>query len=548
MPDISSPIDLHFPKGGMELSLSALKQPWREGPPRPGGEPTRIYTTVLGVNVRGFDPLTRRLRGGSRVGLKRYVDARVNGDFIVQNLSPITGAGYNDPTTGMPSQGSMSGRVVNLVAVSQGLVYVASPGDTTWTATTNNSSTTPPLNASGVVFSDVNNQKLYLTDGQRYRVYTPIANTVEDWTLTAGVSLPKDDQNNKARLIRTWRGRTVLAGIIRDPHNWFMSRVSDPTDFDYAQAILNDPTSAISGNNSRMGFIGDVITALMAYTDDELIFGGDSSIYIMRGDPMQGGEIHLVTNSLGVAWGEAFCQDPAGRIYFMANTGSIYMMTPQSAPEEISLPIRKRLNQIDTGANSIRLLWDERFKGLHIFVTNTSDTREDTDHFFWEQEANAWWIDRFPHGKFNPLACCTIDGNDPNDRVPLIGCGDGYVRSFDPDTGKDDGYEFESEVWLGPLLTKNFDAVMLKHIQAILAASSGAVSYEIYVGKTPEEALTNAPTAATGVFAAGRNSTRGVRRKGHAIFIRLFSTNKWAIEGVRAALSPNFSKITRRMK
>jgi hypothetical protein len=545
MPAHENPFDLHFPKGGMDVSKANIRQPWRPGPPAPGGRPTRIYTTPLGRNVRSFDPITRRERGGSRVGLTKYVEAPLVRDWVVQELTTIRSV--IDPEEDMPSQGSLSGRIVNLVAVSQGNVYVASPGDTTWTATTNNASTTPPLAFTGIVRSACANQKMFFVDGRRYRYFTPIQNTVQDWTATAG-TLPEatvDGVTHRARLIALYRGRLVLSGIIGDPQNWFMTRVRDPFDVNYGTAIEDDPISAISGSNARVGLIGDVVTALMAYSDDEMIFGGDSTIYVMRGDPMQGGQIDLVTDQIGVAFGEAFTQDPRGNIFFMANTGGIYVMNRQSPPEEISVSIRKTLQDIDTGANNVRLLWDDRFKCLHVFITNLDAPRTATRHFCWESHSNAWWIDRFGNGKHNPLCCTTLDGNNPSDRVPLIGSSDGFVRSFDPDALTDDGTAIESEVWIGPLLTKDFHEIMLKNIQGILAEASGDVDYSIHVGRTPEAAL-SAAAITPGTFSAGRNLTEVIRRRGHAIFIRLTSTNRWALEGIRAAMSPNMSKVLQR--
>ncbi len=546
MPASEQLYDLHFPAGGLDLSRAAMRQPWRQGPPGIGGAPTRIYTAAVAENVRSFEPATGRRRGGSRLGLARYNTSPVVAGWIIQELRQVIGAGYNDPTTGMPSQGSLSARIVNLIAVSKGNVYVCSPGDTTWTTPTNSSSTTPALNFSGIIFSDSNNQNQYFVDGTHYRYYSPSANEVRDWTLTEGVAMPAGPSGALARLIRTFRGRTFLAGIEDDSQNWYASAVRDATNWDYFPTSIT-PTCAVNGSNSRMGLIGDVVNCMIAYSDDEMLFGGDSSIYIMRGDPNMGGEIDLVTNTVGMAWGEPFCQDPAGNLYFMANTGGIYMMSDRSGPEEISIPIRKKVQDIDTGANIIRLLWDDRGKGLHVFVTPT-DGAADTTHFYWESMAigaNAWFTDTFANKRHNPIACCTVDGNLPGDRVPVIGSWDGFVRCFHPDATSDDGTPIESEVWIGPLLTKDFDEVMLKNLQGILGASSGQVSYSIHVGRTPEAAL-EAAGITPGTFAAGRNKTDLVRRRGHAIFIRLFSTNRWALEGIRAALSPNMSRVLRR--
>lgn len=544
MPD--NYFDMHFPRGGMDVSRAAMSQPWRQGPPGVGGEPTRIYTTALARNARSFDPVTNRWRGGSRSGLAKYVSSPVVNGKLVQHLNTVVGV----VPEAQEVQGSQLGRVVEGIATCQGRLFwfspTTDPADRVLTEATNSSSTTPPLNFAGLHRSAPNNQKLWIVDGDHYRKYTPITHVVSDWTATAG-ELPKatvDGVIYKARLICTYRGRTVLSGIIGDPQNWFMSRVSDPTDFEYGATPAGDPTNAVAGNNSRLGFIGDVVTALMAYSDDEMIFGGNKTIYVMRGDPQAGGEIDLVTSSIGVAFGEAFTQDPSGVIYFMSNTGAIYMMTPQSKPERISQPIDQLVQDIDTGALSVRLEWNERYKGLHVFMTSLDSANPDDRHLFWEK-TNGWCPDRFGNKKHNPLASCVIDGNAAGDRVVLVGGWDGYIRSFDPDATTDDGTPIESEVWIGPLLTKNFDEIVLKSIQGILAEASGSVNWAVHVGRTAEEALLSEADT-SGTWAAGRNPAELTRAAGHAIYLRLTSTDRWAMEGIRAALSPNLSKIRRR--
>lgn len=535
--------DLHFPKGGVELSKAAMSQPWRPGPPRPGGEPTRIYTCADAENVRTFDPLTDRMRGGSRACLGRWCQNPVIAGWLIQHLNTVTGA------EAVPLQGSQSGRVVTGVAVCQGRVFWFEPADDPTlrviTEATNSSSTTPPLNFSGLVRSAPNHQKLWLVDGTHYRRFTPITNIVDDWPLTAGIAHPRDSSSNGARLIALWRGRIVLSGLLLDGANWFMSASDAPGDFDYSP-VSQSPTQAVAGNNSRLGKIGDQITALMAWNDDELIFGEDGSIWIMRGDPMTGGELDMVTDQIGVAFGEAFTRDPKGNIFFMSNTGSIYVMTPHSQPERLSVPIDQRLKDIDTGAKSVRLEWDETQKGLHVFMTSLDAATVDDRHLFWEATNNAWQPDRFANKKHNPLASCVIDGNSPTDRKVLIGSWDGYIRCYDPTATKDDGTVMTSYVVLGPFLTKSFDEVTLLNLQAVLAESSGKVTWTIHVGRTAEAALAAPALPVTGTWKAGRNYTESIRRSGHAIFVKISSTEQWALEGIRAAFSPNLSKIRRR--
>lgn len=534
---------LHFPKAGIDVSRAYAKQSARPGP---NGEPA-VYTTPVGVNVRGFEPLTQRFRGGTRPGLVKYVAAVVQSDFIVQEITTLTGTGYDDPSGG-DVQPSQSGRVVTLIAVSKGNLYVASPGDDTWTAATNSVSHSPPLNVSGVMQSAPNNQKMYFADGANKAFYNPATNIIDDWTLTDG-TFPADGDGNLPRLICLWRGRTVQSGLIGDPQNWFMSRVGDAHDYDYGAAVENDPSIAVAGNNSELGLIGDVITALIPYTDDILIFGGDHTIYMMRGDPAAGGSIDRISDAIGMAWGMAWCKDPLGNVYFFSNLCGVFTFVPgQSQPVRISQGIDPLLREVDTGENIIRLIWDDRFQGFHLFITLTDEAAA-TTHYFYEARTGAWWQDKFTNKKHNPLCCCTLDGNEPGDRVPLIGSWDGYVRAITPDAVDDDGYAIASEVLLGPLLTPNLDDVEVKDAQAVLGETSGNLNYEILYGDTAEEALdpeTEMEQEVTGTWSAGRNYTHLIEVEAHALYFRLFSTVTWAIESIRLTMGGVVSKIRRR--
>lgn len=521
---------MHFPKAGIDRSMGFGKQPARRVI---GDEYSR--TTYLGQNVRAFDSTKNRLRGASRPGLSKWMAPRPGGVlWITQLLNTIITSGIDPPGGGMPQQ-SQSGRVVTLVVVSQGTVYVANAGDTAWTTPTNSTGNTFALNTSGVMMSAPNNQKLWIVDGTNYVVYTPSTNAVTLWTATAG-TLPQDEDSNTARLICTWRGRTVLSGLLNDPQNWFMSRVSDPTDFDYAP-LSPAPDDPVAGNNSPLGFIGDVVTALVPYNDDILVFGGDHTIYRMTGDPMNGGQIDLISDSIGFAWGEAWCKDPVGNLYFMSNKTGVYRMNAGTGeqPLRISQGIEQLLTEIDTGVNVIRMIWNDRFQGFHLFVTSGLEPTANR-HFFFETRTGAWWIDTFTNTDQDPVCCVSFDGNLADDRKVLIGSWDGFVRVVDPDAGDDDGTPIAGLVLIGPVMTPTGDEMMLHEIQPILAEASGDVAWEVLVGNTAEAALASTAVA-SGTWEGSRNLTDVVRYSGHAIYLRLTSVVRWAMESVRARIS-----------
>lgn len=439
---------------------------------------------------------------------------------------------------------SQSGRVVSLVAVSQGVVKIANPGDTDYTVTTNNTGETPPLNYTGVIYSAVNNQQLFFVDGINYCFYKPDTVSVELWSsfVTAG-TLPTDADSNNCRLICTWRGRTCLSGLLKDPQNIFMSAVSDPFNWDYAP-VSATPTQAVALNASPLGLVGDVVTALIPYTDDVLVIGTDHTIWLLRGDPMAGGQLDLVSDAIGIAWGMAWCKGPDGTLYFISNRCGFYSLVPGNQPVRISQPIEPLLQNLDMGMNLFRLAWDDQAQGFWLFITWVNEPKA-TTHYFFENRTQAWVQVKFANNNHNPLCCVTFDGNDPDDRQLLIGCWDAYVRKIDPNAPDDDGTPIASEVWIGPILTQDFDDILLKDLQAVLGETSGDVTYDVFVGPTAEKAL-ESESVASGTWGAGRGPTNAVRRSGHAIYIRLTSTVQWAMEAIRARIVTS-GKVRRRI-
>jgi hypothetical protein len=106
------------------------------------------------------------------------------------------------------------------------------------------------------------------------------------------------------------------------------------------------------------------------------------------------------------------------------------------------------------------------------------------------------------------------------------------VRAIDPTATTDDGVAIASSVTIGPILTSDLDDMMLHEFQMVLGDSSGVVTYQILIAPTAEAALTSS-SVATGTWDAGRNLSKLIRRSSHAIYVRISSTNPWAMESVR---------------
>lgn len=429
-------------------------------------------------------------------------------------------------------QQSTSGRVVTAVAVSNGNLKYCHAGETAWTAATNSTSTTPAFNASRLNFGTPLNGEVWYVDGINYRRFDPATGIVDDWTASAG-SLPIDVDSNTPRLIETWRGCVFLSGLLGQPYNWFISAVGDPTNWDLAP-VSPSSTDAIIGSASPQGQIADMVTGFIPFTDDIGFLGGTHSLWLFNGDPRAGGSIDLISNSIGMAWGRAWCIDPYGTVYFMSNRMGIYTLAPGQQPQRISQQIDNLISDIDSGSNTISLCWSEREQGVHVYITPTTAAAA-TTHYFYEQRTNGWFQDVYSNENHNPLCCTKFDGNNAEDRVELIGSFDGVVRYLDPNASTDDRRIIQSSVLIGPLLTPNTDEMLWKEIQAVLGSDSESVSYSVYSGTTCEQALAQDPVV-SGTFYGGRNPTQMLRVAGHCLYLKIYSDNPWRMEQIRALL------------
>lgn len=383
-----------------------------------------------------------------------------------------------------------------------------------------------------VVFSAINGLGVYFVDGGQYRVYDGDGDTVSTWAATAG-TMPVDSDGERCRLICTWRARTVLSGLRGDPQNIFGSAVNDPTDFDYSPTSQT-PTQAFAANIAPMGMPGDLVNCIFPLSDDVLFVGMDHTLGLVRGDPNSGGEIDRISTAIGCAWGRPICMGPDGAIYFMSSRGAVYMMTTTNPPVRMSQQISRRLETINMATSIIRLAYDDRRQGLYVFITPL-DSTETTTHFWWEARTNAWWPLEFANTNHNPKVVHVFDGDDPDDRVMLLGSWDGYLRFVDVAATKDDGTNIASRVLFGPILSSVQDEMTVRELQPILADDSGSVTWGVKVGRTANEARDAEPFR-TGSWIAARNYSEYVRASGHVVFIEISSMNRWAMEQIRAVI------------
>lgn len=377
------------------------------------------------------------------------------------------------------------------------------------------------------LFSDV-----FMIDGTNAKYYDLATDAVKDWAtdVTDGTlpSLP--------RLLARYRGRAVLSGVVADPHNWFMSKVGDPFDFDYSPATTT-AIQAVAGNASEVGLVGDVVTALMPFNDDAMLIGCDSTLWQMSGDPAAGGSIDLVSEDTGVAW-NAWTQDPNGAIWFLGVDG-VYRIFPGERPVKMTANrLDRRFRAVDLSANRAMMAWDFLRQGLMLVITGVGSGSVATS-FFYDERADAWVDETFP-AAIGPSFMYGYDAEDPDDVEFLLGSKDGYIRKFDETESDDDGTAFTSTVRFPPIaVTDGNTEGIITFLNAVLAQNSGAVTMNVYTGQTAEQCAAATTPKFARTLGQGNSAFGTGRIRGRYVQIELTSTARWAFENLNFTIEPS---------
>tara|TARA_R100000458_G_C8278389_1_gene254496 strand:- start:5386 stop:9762 length:4377 start_codon:yes stop_codon:yes gene_type:complete len=435
-------------------------------------------------------------------------------------------------------------------------VYTAVCDGKLWRFKKDDSGSETPINPGGstsaifrstspFVMSTVLREKMYFADGENVYVYNPKpllaawnngtgtqADTVELLKAKSAGEVPK-----RPKLIASWRGRLVMARTADSAHNWYMSKIGEPDNWDYFPRIVT-PDQAVSGGVSSVGLCPDIINTIIPYNDDLLVFGCDSSIVRLTGDPMMGGQMDLISDSIGMAFGKSWAKDPEGAIYFFASggLGGVYRMSPQGQMERISLGrIDRRLMDLDLETYKARLVWNDRDEGLHVILSPYKEADAgDVAHYFWERRNGAWFEDRFGNALHHPYSATSVDGDAANDRQLLLGGEDGYVRFWDSSAKDDDGTKIDSRVLLGPFVADETGvSARWSRLEATLGSTLDGVRVELLASESSEVL---GDVAAQGDLSAGQNMILPIRAKGAAVWMRLRNNRpgqSWALESLR---------------
>jgi len=373
-------------------------------------------------------------------------------------------------------------------------------------------------------------QKIYGLDGEKYIQFDPKTSLVEPWKAEGAGEIPFG-----AKLAVVWNGRIVLSRTADDPHNIHMSERGNPDGWDTSPVVLT-PLSAFSGaSTGNLHFRkNDLVNCLIPARDDLLIIGGDQSISRLTGDPGGGGQLDNLTTSEGLAFGDAYAIGPAGAIYAKGINGGVWRISVQGGAERISLGwIERRLQNIDLSLYDVRMVWSFEFEGLHLYQVPRGVGARTVEHYFWDAKEAAWWTDEFSITDLQPTSATVFDGDDPADRMVVIGCEDGYIRYEDALALNDGGHRIVSSVVLGPFnMGEQAGRMAFSHLEVVLASEYQGCTVQLFVDEVADFAGGSEPVFEEEIT-PGYTGYTMARAVGNHIWIRLLNGSEgesWSLE------------------
>lgn len=360
-------------------------------------------------------------------------------------------------------------RETDVVAVCGGSIYISTGGNFTLAGSGSAvlSETVKPQMASTAGVA-------YLVDGVHDLIALDLATqSVVAFTVLTPVGGETATTLGKYTLACIWRDRLVLAASAEFPMNFIMSRQSHVDDWDYSQP---DSAAAVAGNAARAGAIGEPLNSLMPFSDDVLVLGGDHSVYKIEGDIAAGGQILLISDTVGTYGPDAWDSDTEGNLFFVG-TGGLYKLAASGTTLEnlSNESMREFFENINRVSQYIVCTWDADRHGLHIHITDVNQPATAPIHAFWDAESGGFFPSQMPNSH-GPITAIVYDGDGPADRALWLGGRDGYIRKMDPAALTDDGTAITSYCYIGPIIPYNDSTLgTLQHL-SILTGDVGDAS------------------------------------------------------------------------
>lgn len=372
------------------------------------------------------------------------------------------------------------------------------------------------------------------------KVYDPAAKTLEHWQVEPNIFDEKGMVPSGCPLISKFLGRIYLAASPSEGlQNWFACRFGEPLDWDFgalgASANEPDTAGAAFAGNTQMGDIGEPMTALFAYRKDYQIHAGVQSLWVQRGDPHMGGLLDNVSTTIGIIGRQAYCLTPEGRLVFLSRDG-LYMLERGAVGEPVAMSrdrLPREMIDVQSETHEVILSYDVRFRGIHIYLTQI-ESGTAVSHWWFDWQTRGYHLVKI-RADHEPLVAINHESAVSTEAGVLLGCRDGYLRGYHKDSQSDDGVDFGSFTWIGPIRLSESDYFdgMLEELVGQPALQSGSVSCFAHVGNTAEEAR-RSEGELVATWSGGLNYTARPKLRGVVLYLRLVGTPgvAWTMESM----------------
>ena len=352
-------------------------------------------------------------------------------------------------------------------------------------------------------------------------------------------------------------GRLYVAGDPSAPYSWGASRQGNIWDWLYN---ADDVQSPVTGGDVEMGELQDIVRALIPHHDDYLLFGCANKLYMLMGDPMQGGSLKEVCGGQGIFGPRSYCFDEQGTLFYYG-VGGIYRMQRSSYGQfvvenmtEMRLPRIIHDEAADSTTHRITMAYDLKRHGIMLNITNLATGTNSC--YWWEKRTDGFYPEVYP-GECSPFSVLYYNSEVTAQKDLLVGSRDGYIRR-PSDTAKDDDIgnsdqAVDSYITFGPFPCgeRLGDDGIISNIYGIMgeteSVTSSSVQYYIYVGDSPEavmKAVSANAYAVTGTvyapgYGRGKKQRRHARGKYAAVRLRNNTAGQtWAFEEIEVDIEP----------
>jgi hypothetical protein len=370
--------------------------------------------------------------------------------------------------------------------------------------------------------------KLIVADGVGYWEVEP---RVSDGVVKALKSKSAGTYPKNCRILASWFDTLVFVrGEL--PTIVFQTKIGNFHDCDTRPI---DP----SGAEAVAYPVDGAVNAFIPATQDTAIIGTQTGMYRVDGHIAQGGVVKRIGDVQGIAFGEAWCKDPEGGIYYFGSRGGVELLGHGSLTEG---HVDTTFKGFDLSTYWMRLAWSWRYNGL-LVVPCPQGTGSGTPFmYFWHRPTRSWWRWEMP---WWVTSVRQVDGDTIAAREVWLGCEDGKVRKFSPSATTDDGsVALTWNFYVGPYRSKSArEQIMLSRPKLALGTGSSSVLVGLYPSADSERpASAHSSYTLTGPLTV----TAPVTARGANVWVRLSGSGRMAYEsgtikvdamGLRKALS-----------